>query len=344
MHHAEVRVSRFKFPRRVSPLVDLLRGHFSKSSTGLPDYVRERVAEIFTLPFWDTHSSANRRRGALIWASQFELDEARDNQRVFELGYELDGAELREESDVVENRMATRISEFRSLLSVAIDGILPFEKVSAQLGPALFASDWIERLSEKEKWLIDEAKRRPNDVRTAGPGHNPLGLARWVPSNPIGRESLDAAKERQRFIGHLHRKGQDWLQARGIKTEAQFEEAFKCEFQLLSAGGADDGVIGSRSGQPQTPTYPISQTYSASAVPKQFTQWAEAQNRAGVIITAPLAEDAMRGPKNENGVRTGGLLPEGTGLARDTIRKWVKELDSSWRAEHGVPPSRSSKA
>jgi hypothetical protein len=51
-----------------------------------------------------------------------------------------------------------------------------------------------------------------------------------VPSNPISRESLDAAKERQGFIGHLHRRGQDWLQVRAIKTEVQFEETFKREF------------------------------------------------------------------------------------------------------------------
>jgi hypothetical protein len=231
-------VSRFRFPRRFSPLVDLLRGHFSKSSAGLPDNVRKRVAEIFTLPFWDACSSANRRRGALIWASQFELDHERDQQHAFELGFRLEGAKLREEFDVVENRIAARISEFRSLLSLAVDGTLSFEKVSAQLGPALFPNDWIEGLSEKEKWLIDEAQRRPNDVQIAGPAHDPLGLARWVPSNPISRESLDAAKDRQGFVGHLHRKGQDWLQARGIKTEAQFEEAFKREFPQPSVSAA----------------------------------------------------------------------------------------------------------
>lgn len=91
----------------------------------------------------------------------------------------------------------------------------------------------------------------------------------------------------------------------------------------------------------ELPTYRPAASYSASAVPNQFTRWAEERNRGGVIITAPMAEDAMRGPKNENGDRAGGLLAEGTGLSRETIRAWVATLPNEWRARRGEPPSRT---
>ena len=49
----------------------------------------------------------------------------------------------------------------------------------------------------------------------------------------------------------------------------------------------------------------------------------------------------MRGPKDENGDRTDGLLPAGKGLSRHTIRAWVATRPSSSRAHRGVPPSRT---
>jgi hypothetical protein len=81
-------------------------------------------------------------------------------------------------------------------------------------------------------------------------------------------------------------------------------------------------------------------TYYADRAPEEFKNWARAQNEAGVVITAPLAEDAMRGPEDSRGQRHGGLLQPGVGLSRETIRKWVSDLPKPWIAKQGVPPSR----
>ena len=98
----------------------------------------------------------------------------------------------------------------------------------------------------------------------------------------------------------------------------------------------------SATASPLAPTYARTVTYSAKVVPEQFTRWAEEQWHANVIITDRMAEDAMRGPKNENGDRIGGgRLPAGTGLSRETIRAWVAKLPEERRARQGVPPSRT---
>ena len=91
---------------------------------------------------------------------------------------------------------------------------------------------------------------------------------------------------------------------------------------------------------PLAPTYAPTLTYSHERVPEEFKTWADAQHRAGIIITAPMAEDVMRGRKDEKGNRAGGLLRHGVGLSRTTIRKWVKGLNQGWQAQQGIPPSR----
>jgi hypothetical protein len=50
-----------------------------------------------------------------------------------------------------------------------------------------------------------------------------------------------------------------------------------------------------------SPTYTPSEKYSPDKVPNQFKEWARAQHEAGVIITEALAQDAMRGPKDDHG-------------------------------------------
>jgi hypothetical protein len=105
--------------------------------------------------------------------------------------------------------------------------------------------------------------------------------------------------------------------------------------------GANDVVIGGSGEQGQIPTYLAAPKYSTTAVPEQFMKWAEEQHHSGTIITVPMAGDAMRGPKSENGARRiGGQLAAGTGLSRETIRAWVKTLPSDWYAHQGVPPFR----
>jgi hypothetical protein len=97
------------------------------------------------------------------------------------------------------------------------------------------------------------------------------------------------------------------------------------------------------SASPRAATYAPKETYSRERVPEEFKTWARDQHKAGIIITADLAEDAMRGPKNNAGRRTAGLLVEGTGLSRETIRAWVRTLDAEWVAKQGVPPARSGR-
>lgn len=95
---------------------------------------------------------------------------------------------------------------------------------------------------------------------------------------------------------------------------------------------------------PRRATYASPATYSAGEVPEQFMAWAKDRRENEVIITVDLAEDALRGPKDRAGNRTGGMLVQGTGLSRETIRAWVKTLPAGWRAVRGEPPSRKERA
>jgi hypothetical protein len=87
------------------------------------------------------------------------------------------------------------------------------------------------------------------------------------------------------------------------------------------------------------PTYKEPVTYFTDRAPIQFLDWARSQHDAGKLITVPAAEDAMRGAEDEHGIRPGGLLIQGPGLSRDTIREWVKnELPEGWQAKQGAAP------
>jgi hypothetical protein len=91
------------------------------------------------------------------------------------------------------------------------------------------------------------------------------------------------------------------------------------------------------------PVYEEAVTYSSGLVPVQFTDWVREQGDA--IITADMAEDAMRGAKDGHGHRPGGLLTQGLGLSRETIREWVKKVvPSHQQAAQGISPSRTKRA
>lgn len=91
------------------------------------------------------------------------------------------------------------------------------------------------------------------------------------------------------------------------------------------------------------PTYSPEPTYSPGNAPDEFKSWADEQHSEGIVITVAAAEDAMRGPQDENGNRFGGRLRQGVGLSRDTIREWVKTLPDGWYALRGETPSRKRK-
>jgi hypothetical protein len=90
----------------------------------------------------------------------------------------------------------------------------------------------------------------------------------------------------------------------------------------------------------QAPVYDPPTVYSATKVPKQFTEWAQAQHSAGIIITLGLAQDALQGQKGRDNTRSGGLLVPGRGLSRENIDAWIKTLPKPWRASRGTSPSR----
>ncbi len=91
----------------------------------------------------------------------------------------------------------------------------------------------------------------------------------------------------------------------------------------------------------QGPVYEQPVVYNPKRIPEEFKEWARAQQAKGSIITDDEAEDSMRGPKDGDGNRSGGLLLAGKGLSRDTVRKWVDTLPVSLRAKRGTPPSRA---
>jgi hypothetical protein len=89
---------------------------------------------------------------------------------------------------------------------------------------------------------------------------------------------------------------------------------------------------------------PPSVTYSSEQVPPEFKSWATTQHDESIIITGAMAEDAMRGYKDDaTGQRMGGVLPPGVGLSRENVRKWMKSLPEGWCAKHGEPPSRQKR-
>lgn len=91
---------------------------------------------------------------------------------------------------------------------------------------------------------------------------------------------------------------------------------------------------------PQKPTYHREVEYSPSRVPKQFEQWAKKQHKAEGIVTEQAALDAMIGPKDATGKRSGGKLAPGKHLVRKTVRAWLHSLPEDWRAARGTPPTR----
>lgn len=356
-------------------LAAALEGYYEMALADLRGDLRRRVEAAFVHIAWDALAPNNRRRLALEWDAKNDPEREQERQDGWDSEVRLADADRkidrlkrqianvgemvvtapteasakRVELDLLREQLDYAELARKELVDVdgepevqpaeaALKGF-PLEEASARLGPALFGEEWLPKLSAKDGWLIEEAKRRPNHVRTEGPVHNPLGLARWELSDPISRDQLYAAKQRQQFMNHQHQTVRNWLQERAIETEAQFERAFNVEFPTKRT--AEDLPMGDGIGR--RPTYASRPTYSDDAVPVEFTQWAEEQHRAGNIITAPMAEDAMRGPKDGKGARSGGLLKQGRGLGRDTIRQWVRTLDPTWTAEHGVPPSRSSK-
>ena len=86
---------------------------------------------------------------------------------------------------------------------------------------------------------------------------------------------------------------------------------------------------------PQKPTYQREIEYSPKRVPKQFQQWAKKKHEAKQIITEDMALDAMIGPKDATGKRSGGMLAPGKHLVRTTVRGWLATLDKGWVATRG---------
>jgi hypothetical protein len=93
----------------------------------------------------------------------------------------------------------------------------------------------------------------------------------------------------------------------------------------------------------QKPTYQREFDYSPKRVPKQFQQWAKKQHKAGRTITEEMALTAMIGSKDATGKRSGGKLPPGKHLVRETVRAWLHSLPEDWQAARGIPPSRRRK-
>lgn len=94
---------------------------------------------------------------------------------------------------------------------------------------------------------------------------------------------------------------------------------------------------------PQKPTYQREIEYSPKRVPKQFQQWAKKQHKAEGTVTEEMALSAMIGPKDATGKRSGGRLPPGKHLVRETVRAWLHSLPEDWQAARGIPPSRRRK-
>ena len=94
---------------------------------------------------------------------------------------------------------------------------------------------------------------------------------------------------------------------------------------------------------PQKPTYQREIEYSPKRVPKQFQQWAKKQHKAEGTVTEEMALTAMIGPKDATGKRSGGKLPPGKHLVRETVRAWLHSLPEGWQATRGIPPSRRRK-
>ena len=94
---------------------------------------------------------------------------------------------------------------------------------------------------------------------------------------------------------------------------------------------------------PASPTYAPDEKYSPAKIPEQFHKWAKEHHDAERIITEDMALDAMIGPKDGTGKRSGGKLAPGKHLVRKTVRAWLHSLPEDWQATRGIPPSRRRK-
>lgn len=157
--------------------------------------------------------------------------------------------------------------------------------------------------------------------------------------------------------GHWEAPGAYWCVARGVDqptTAKAFRDLLVDSSKAKEIWGPHDmtadkeraesiatGEVALRE-TAQRPIYQEPVTYSSDRVPSQFQDWVRMQ--AGATITVDMAEDAMRGARDEHGHRSGGLLAQGTGLSRDTIREWVKiTVPEHQQAKQGEPPSRAKK-
>ena len=126
---------------------------------------------------------------------------------------------------------------------------LSYETALQRLGPALFPGEWIEGLTARETWLLEQAGY-------FSPSILPGGIFRSTPE-------ADGARQRHEFMAWQRGKARDWLDEHDIEVveredrwfvdEARFEAAFTAAFLPPSAsrparkGGnrayADDAIV-----------------------------------------------------------------------------------------------------
>jgi hypothetical protein len=199
------------------------------------------------------------------------------------------------------------------------------EEAVGRVRRALYGDDCIPELTLHQQDLADlpwdEASRT-------------IGIESW--------EKLRARRDQiQRQIERTEDVVADWPIGSfivGSVDRQSFEEAFEDYFPSLARSVSTTPPVVEAA---QRPTYAEPESYSGANMPDQFKAWAQQQHNQGIIITAKAAEDAMRGPKDANGRRVGGLLIAGPGLSRATVRAWVDTLDPTWVASRGVPPKRA---
>jgi hypothetical protein len=231
---------------------------------------------------------------------------------------------------------------------------LPYSRVVAQLGPILFGAEWIGDLNYKERWLVENYEKRPsNNSAWIIPAQITYGSSFNSRYSPLKDPEYVAALKKHDIRESQLREIRDWLDDHGVTViqgdptdfvdKVEFKRAL-AQFRRHIARLARAASINPATAKGgRSPTYPEPVTYSARKVPQEFTDWAEKQHAAGNTITADLAEKEMRGPKDANGNRSGGLLQPGQGLSRETIRGWVNKLPEDWHAHRGTPSSKSKR-
>src|SRR4051812_29977556 len=110
-----------------------------------------------------------------------------------------------------------------------MSALIPVHEAIRRVGEAIYAEEWIEKLTLREQWLLDRYVDRPKEKRASSsilPGDFYFCTTdghRWDLSlsglEPGLRHEVEKARDKREWRGDQFRGARDWLRGRGFKLQ-----------------------------------------------------------------------------------------------------------------------------